>query len=80
MTGLNRRALFTDETQDYRRPEEPDAGDRVALRFRTAKNNADSVYYIEEEKKLKARMIKVSSDECFDFYEYVIVVERKLLF
>ena len=77
MTGLNRRALFTDETQDYRRPEEPDAGDRVALRFRTAKNNADSVYYIEEEKKLKARMIKVSSDECFDFYEYVIVVDRK---
>ncbi len=77
MTGLNRRALFTDETQDYRRPEEPDAGDRVALRFRTAKNNADSVYYIEEEKKLKARMIKVSSGECFDFYEYVIVVDRK---
>ena len=27
--GMNRQALFTDETQDYRRPEEPDAGETV---------------------------------------------------
>ena len=48
MTELNRRALFTDETLDYRRPEEPDAGDRVVLRFRTERDNADRVYYVEE--------------------------------
>ena len=59
---LNRRALFADETSDYRRPEEADEGDRVLLRFRTAKDNVDAVFYIEEERKLVARMVKTSSD------------------
>ncbi|MCI8660889.1 MAG: glycoside hydrolase family 13 protein [Lachnospiraceae bacterium] len=71
--GLNHRALFTDETFDYRKPEEPDAGDRVVFRFRTAKNDADVVFYVEEERNLEARMIKVSSDLLFDYYKYVIV-------
>ena len=44
--GMNRQALFTDETQDYRRPEEPDAGETVTLRFRTAKDDVDRVFYI----------------------------------
>ncbi len=77
MTELNRRALFTDETLDYRRPEEPDAGDRVVLRFRTERDNADRVYYVEEERKLEARMLKVSSVGRFDYYEYVIVADKR---
>lgn len=77
MTELNRRALFTDETLDYRRPEEPDAGDRVVLRFRTERDNADRVYYVEEERNLEARMLKVSSNGRFDYYEYVIVVDKR---
>ncbi|NBH72226.1 glycoside hydrolase family 13 protein [Clostridiaceae bacterium] len=72
-TGLNQRALFADGTSDYRRPEEPNAGDRVVLRFRTAKDDADAVFYVERERQLEARMIKVSSKGLFDFYEYVIV-------
>ncbi len=75
-TGVNQKALFADETSDYRRPEEPDPGDRVLLRFRTAKDNVDAVFYIEEEKQLEARMIKVSSGELFDYYEYVIVAGK----
>ena len=67
--GLNRQALFSDETSNFRIPEEPDTGDRTVLRFRTAKNDADTVYYVEEEKGLQARMIKVSSDGVFDYYE-----------
>lgn len=74
--GLNQRALFTDETSDYRRPEEPDAGDRVVLRFRTGKNDADAVFYVEKERNLEARMIKVSSDRLFDYYKYVIVAGK----
>ena len=27
---INRQALFSDETQDYRYPEEPDAGETVS--------------------------------------------------
>ena len=75
--GLNRQALFSDETSNFRIPEEPDTGDRTVLRFRTAKNDADTVYYVEEEKGLQARMIKVSSDGVFDYYEYVVVVGEK---
>ena len=74
---LNRRALFADETSDYRRPEEADEGDRVLLRFRTAKDTVDSVFYIAEERKLVARMVKTSSDKLFDYYEYVIVAGKK---
>ena len=65
--GMNRQALFTDETQDYRRPEEPDAGETVALRFRTAKDDVDRVFYIEEDKNVQAEMRKVSSDSLFDY-------------
>ena len=41
---INRQALFSDETQDYRYPEEPDAGETVTLGFRTAKNDVDRVF------------------------------------
>ena len=67
---INRQALFSDETQDYRYPEEPDAGETVTLRFRTAKNDVDQVFYIEEDKNIQAEMRKVSSDSLFDYYEY----------
>ena len=58
---LNWRALFADETSDYRRPEEPDEGDRVLIRFRTAKDNADAVFYIEEERKMYQEITKILS-------------------
>ena len=33
---LKKNALFSDGTADYRQPVEPDAGDEVTVRFRTA--------------------------------------------
>ena len=45
MSVIDREALFCDETKDYRNPYEPDAGDTVCLRLRTARDNADSVLY-----------------------------------
>ncbi|MGN0159491.1 MAG: glycoside hydrolase family 13 protein [Brotaphodocola sp.] len=73
---INRQALFADETFDYRRPEEPEAGQRVSLRFRTAKGNADHVYFLESGRK-KTEMKKVSSDTLFDYYEHQIRAGKK---
>ncbi len=74
---LIRSALFADETIDYRIPEEPDAGDKVCLRFRTAKNHETEVFYIEEG-KTEAKMSKVSTDTLFDYYEYHVTVNIKV--
>ena len=65
--SLDRRALFSDESADYRIPEEPEAGDAVKIRFRTGRDNADWVYllYGIVEQKMK----RVSSTELFDYYE-----------
>lgn len=73
--ALNREALFTDETENFRFPTEPEAGDDVYLRFRTARNNVDYVCYIEDGSSLKeAVMEKTDSDGQFDYYEYKITV------
>ena len=47
MERINREALFCDETEDYRHPCEADAGQRVIFYFRTERDGADSVYFIE---------------------------------
>ena len=69
---INRDALFSSETEDYRMPMEPDADDDVLLRMRTAKGNVDHVYYVED--KAEVEMTKAKSDELFDYYEYEITV------
>lgn len=69
---INREALFSSETEDYRFPAEPDADDDVLLRLRTGKGNAEHVYYVED--KAEVEMAKVLSDELFDYYEYEITV------
>lgn len=69
---INREALFSSETEDYRFPAEPDADDDVLLRIRTGKGNAEHVYYVED--KAEVEMALVLSDELFDYYEYEITV------
>lgn len=78
MERLNKRALFADETLDYRIPEEPDEGDSVVLRFRTGKDNTDHVYCISDEGKMQ--MKKTSSDSLFDYYEIQITAGEKPLY
>ena len=43
---FNKRAVFSDETENYRTPAEPEAGDTVNIRIRTKKNNVDFVYLV----------------------------------
>lgn len=63
---FNRRALFTDTTGDYLIPEEPAAGEKVTVRFRTARNNVDRVVlFCGDTSQI---MTKVESDKHFDFY------------
>lgn len=63
---FNRRALFSDTTGDYLIPEEPAAGEKVTVRFRTARNNVDRVVlFCGETSQI---MTKVESDKHFDFY------------
>ena len=72
---INRAALFADENEDFRIPPEPDADQQVTLRFRTARGDVDSVYYVENGQKTEKPLWKVSSDQQFDYYERRILVD-----
>lgn len=65
---FNRRALFSDTSEEYLSPAEPEPYDEVKIRFRTAKNNIDRVsIVIGGESYL---MTRTWSDTHFDFYEF----------
>ena len=62
------RAVFSDETAEYRTPFEPVPGDTVTIRIRTARNNVDSVYFISG--AVRKPMRRAFSRELpIDFYE-----------
>ena len=50
---LKKNALFSDGTADYRQPVEPDAGDEVTVRFRTARVMSISYGCVPEIKNIK---------------------------
>ncbi|MCI8513729.1 MAG: glycoside hydrolase family 13 protein [Lachnospiraceae bacterium] len=68
MIHINRSALFTDETENYRCPAECDPGDTVQIYFRTEKGNVSAVYLrsLGEE----YRMEKVRTEGRFDYYRH----------
>ena len=68
--ALNKDALFTDETESFRFPAEPGLGDDVILFFRTAKDDADQVCYIQDGLNEETAMEKAESDGQFDYYKY----------
>ncbi len=63
---LNTQAIFSDGTEEYCNPTQPEAGDDVTFRIRTAKNNVDSVYLINRDGRW--RMQKEKTDQYFDYY------------
>lgn len=63
---LRKEALFSDGTADYRQPMEPEAGEEVTIRFRTARDNVDIVWLCTKEKHYK--MMKVETEGEFDYY------------
>ncbi|MBP5153033.1 MAG: alpha amylase N-terminal ig-like domain-containing protein, partial [Lachnospiraceae bacterium] len=65
-----KRALYSDTTENYVEPAEPNPYGQVTIKFRTAKNNVDRVYLVSgEEENL---MTKVSEDRSFDYYAYTV--------
>ena len=64
---MNTNALFCDGTSDYVIPAEPGIHEKVRLRFRTARDDAQEVCLISGGEALQ--MQKISSGEVFDYYE-----------
>lgn len=64
---MNKNALFCDGTSDYVIPAEPGIQEKVRLRFRTARDDAQEVCLISGGEALQ--MQKISSGEVFDYYE-----------
>lgn len=77
MGKINQRALFSDESEQYRIPMEVNPGDVAKVLFRTAKDNADAVYLISGENRLP--MAKCRSNEIFDYYQVEIQVQDKII-
>jgi len=61
-----KRALFSDTSENYVSPAEPNPYGEVTIKFRTAKNNVDSVYLVSGNDE--TLMTKVSEDRSFDYY------------
>lgn len=67
---INRRALFADETENFKTPYEPKRGDRVTLRLRTLKNDVLRAYaVINGVKRTMAKQSVKCAGDNFDFYE-----------
>ena len=72
MREFIRRAVFSDGTKDYRIPPEPEAGDTVRIRLRTARGNAFAAVLVTNEQRIQ--MTVVSSDALFDYYEATLTI------
>ncbi len=67
---LNFGALFTDGTPQFLNPAEPEPGDDLRIRFRTARNNVDSVILIQDGQEHP--MSIAEQDAIFDYYEVTL--------
>lgn len=67
MRGLfSKRSLYSDETELFQSPSEPEPGDTVTVRFRTRRNNVDAVYFISG--SIRKKMKVEESVNGFDYY------------
>lgn len=70
-----KKALFTDLTENYVLPAQPNPYGIVSIRFRTAKNNVDRVLLVS--KGMKQIMVRAYSDDTFDYYELKIQLDNE---
>ena len=73
---FNRKALFSDTTEDYLNPSEPNPYSQITIRFRSAINNVDRVFMVHD--GLKLLMSKESKDEDFDYFSCETEVENEV--
>ncbi|MCQ2536223.1 MAG: glycoside hydrolase family 13 protein [Lachnospiraceae bacterium] len=74
---LKRDALFSDGTPEYRIPAEPNPGDKVKIRFRTAANNVDAVKLHTPD--VTYHMVRKETRGRFDYYETEIVITDEVV-
>ncbi|MCD8336578.1 MAG: glycoside hydrolase family 13 protein [Lachnospiraceae bacterium] len=72
------QSLFSDGTENYVMPMEPDPGDTVRIRFRTKRDNVDFVFFISG--ALKKPMEVEASDSRFDYYATEIKIGEAPLY
>ena len=70
--AFNKRAVFSDETESYRMPFEPKAGDTVKIRIRTKRGNVDMVCLVSGQEKKKMNLVETRDG--FDYYETELLV------
>ncbi len=70
---FNRKALFSDTTEDYLSPPEPNPYSQVTIRFRADLNNVDRVFLVNRD--VRHLMLKESCDDNFDFFACQVEVE-----
>ena len=73
-TYLNTDAIFSDETKQFVSPYDPNPGDMVTFRLRTAKNNVDAAHLHEGGHVLA--MTKTASDDLFDYYTTQYIMDH----
>ena len=74
---INRQALFTDETSLFKTPYEPDAGDKVTLRFRTLRNDVLRAYVIIGGKSRLMTKEAGSEEDFYDYYTYTFTCGQR---
>lgn len=70
---IRKKALFSDMTEDYVSPVEPNPNTEVTIKFRTAINNVDLVFLVHNDQKRV--MKKIDSDQNFDYYAINVLLE-----
>jgi len=70
---FNKRALYSDTTENYIFPAEPAPYDEIRIRFRAGRNNIDRVFF--EWKGTSHLMEKVEETDLFDFFEIALQLE-----
>lgn len=66
---MNKEALFCDGTGSYVIPWQPKANEAVTLRFRTGRDDVESVELLTEEQMDSRMLRKAGSTKDFDYYE-----------
>lgn len=69
-------SIFSDETELYRYPAEPDPGDSVALRIRVARGSASRVMLYTGQDQVAQLMSLERSDDWYDWYLGNVVCNR----
>ena len=78
--GINRDALYSIGKGFYREPEESPSFSKVKIRFRTLKEDVDSVTLILQEENSHFFMAASGSDHYFDYYEAEIEIKDHPLY